>query len=226
MSLFRKQASFTYCSQQGLQQYFFDVIINTQGQLFVKNIVTSGFGPVSDIPDAVVQDIEIAKGITLEAIGQTQVDQGVILYTGQYSRPVVIPVGVLNNNNYRVVYSVPGGNPPIKTEAKTIIGFNAVSDVPLGTIHIPFAVRYVVLASTHESSAVGGTLTFTSADAGVRSIIFPAPMTTDAYQVILSPNGFFPAQTINQTRQGFQVQIGYTVQLTETVSVGYDVFVR
>ena len=224
MSLFRKQANFTYCSQQGTQQYLFDIVIDTQGQLFVRNVWGAN-GVVLDVPSPVLQDIETAKGITLEAIGQTQVEQGIVLFTGQYTRPVVIPAGILNNTNYRVVYSVVGGTPPIQTTDQTITGFTVVSNVALGTTSVPVGIGYTVLVSTHESSAVGGTLTFTAADLGVRSIVFPTPMSTAAYQIVLSPNGFFPAQVISQSKSGFSVQIGYTVALTETVTVGYDLFV-
>jgi hypothetical protein len=224
--LLRKQVDFTYCSQQGNQQYYFNIVVDTQGQLFARNAVISANGVVENVPATVLQDIEEAKGIVLQTLGQTQADQGLVTFTGQTSRPITIPVGTLNNTNYRVVYSVPGGTPPLRTENQTITGFTVVSDIPLGNSHVPYYVNYIVFVSTHESSAVGGTLNFTASDSGIKSVLFPVPMTTDAYQVILSPNGFFPAQTINQTRQGFQVQIGYTVQLTETVSVGYDVFVR
>jgi len=226
VALSRQQSVFTYASSSGGDTYYFDIVVDEQGLVSVKNI-RSPLGSVdssTSIPSFVLDDIERAKDIVVQLVDETQVDSGSIVFSGDTERPVVIAGGILNNTAYRVVYTTPDGT-ILKTESKTITGFNAVAPTTYGTVGTPITVTYVVLVSTQQASTTGGELTFTDADGSSKAVTFAAAFDTDDYRVVLSPGDFFTARITNQTKTGFTVQLPFTVPTGETYTVGYDVFV-
>jgi len=226
MTLSRQQAVHTYSSSSGGQSYLFDIVVDAQGLISVKNIrsSTGALDCSSSIPSSVLSDIEIAKGIVQQQLGETQVDSGNIVFDGQTEQTVLIAAGVLNNTNYRVVYTTPDGI-PLTTESKTTTSFKAVAPCTYGTPADPKTVGYVVLVATQQASVTSGAVTFTDADGGTKNVTFSPAFDTNAYRVVLSPDGFFTARVINQTKTGFTIQLGYTLGAGQTADVGYDVFV-
>ena len=227
MALSRQQSVFTYSSASGGETYLFDILVDGQGGMSARNI-RSPRGLIADayttVPDSVLDDIAEAKDLVSQMLDETEVDNGTVVFTGETSQAVVIAGGVLNNTNYRVAYTTPDGT-VLTTTNKTTTGFSVVAPVAYGSVLDPKTVAYVVLVSTQQASVTGGTLTFVVGDAGQKTVTFAAAFASADYRVILSENGFFKARVINQTRNGFTVQLGYTLGAVETVTVGYDVFV-
>ena len=227
MALSRTQAVFTYSSASGGQSYYFDVVVDAQGLLSVRNL-RSPLGLIQDtltsLPDSVVSDISDAKGIVTQQLSETTADSGQIVFAGDTVKDVAIAGGILNNTNYRVVYTTPDGT-VLRTENKTITGFQAVAATAYGTVPVPITVSYVVLVKTQQASVTSGVLTFVPADAGIKRVTFSTVFATADYRIVLTPSGFFTARIIDQLKTGFGVQLGYTLQAGESVTVGYDVFV-
>lgn len=226
MTLARQQSLFTYASSSGGVTYYFDITVDAQGLITVGNI-RSNQGAVScstGIPDTVLDDIQSAKLLVQQLVSETAVDSGTITFTGQTEQPVVVIPGALNNTEYRVAYTTSDGTVLI-TEDKTTTGFNAVVGFAYGSVADPKTVTYVILVKTQQAGVTGGTLVFTPADAGVKTVTFATAFVSADYHVILSEEGFFKAAVTNQTKAGFTVEIGYTVPTGLTASVGYDVFV-
>jgi hypothetical protein len=179
--------------------------------------------PYTTLPSQVIDDMEEAKGLVGQTLVETEVTSGTLTFTGQTYRDAVISSGLLNNTNYRVVYSTSDGI-ALYTENKATTGFRGTVGVAYGSVATPKTVTYSVLVSTHQGSAVGGTLSFAAADSGQKSVTFSTAMLSADYRVVLSPDGFFPAFVVSQSKTGFTVELGYTVQAAETVTVGFDVF--
>lgn len=223
MALTLKQSEFTYSTSSGGQEYLFDVVVDEQGLVSVRNIRTaSGIECSPTVPETVLDDIQTAKAIVEQLVSETTVTSGTVVFTGQTYQDVSIAAGVLNNTNYRVVYTTPDGT-PIETINKTVTGFRANVGVAYGSPASPKSVDYVVLVSTQQASVTGATVTFTDADAGQKDITFASAFSTSAYRVILSPDGFFTARVINKATTGFTIELGYTLGVGETADVGYDV---
>lgn len=227
MSLVRQQSLYTFASSSGGQTYLFDIAVDTDGLVSVRNI-RGPHGLISDsmteVPSTVMDDINAAWGMVTQWNIEGQVANGVTTFTGQTYRDVTIAAGVLNNTNYRVVYT-PSDGMTLYTENKTTTGFRAVVGTTYGTGLYPKDVPYVVLTTSAQGSTSGGTLTFVAADSGIKQVTFGTAFSTLDYRVVLSPDGFFGAKVINQLKTGFQVQLGYTLLVSDTVTVGYDVFV-
>ena len=223
MAVARQQSTFTYSVTSGSETYTFDIIVDSQGLISVQNI-RGPRGATATIPNAVLEAIEEAKLLVQQMVLETQVDSGTLTFTGQTSQTAVIAPGVLNNVNYRVVYTTPDGT-VLTTENKTTTGFDAVAPTTYGTVANPVTVTYVVLVSTQQASTTGGTLTFTDADGFSKAVVFGTAMTTADYRVILSPGGFYVPRVTNQTKLGFMVELPFSVPTGLTYTVGYDVFV-
>jgi len=225
MTLARQQSLFTYNSSSGGVTYYFDITVDAQGLITVGNIRSSvGTDDCSSIPDTVLDDIQAAKLLVQQLVSETSVDSGILTFTGQTEQPIVFVPGDLNNVEYRVAYTTSDGT-ILTTEDKTILGCNAVVDSAYGTVAIPKTVNYVILVKTQQAGVTSGTLVFLPADAGVKTVTFSTPMTTEDYHVILSEEGFFVAALTSKNKAGFTVQLGYTVPTGQSASVGYDVFV-
>ena len=225
MALSRQQSVFTYASSSGGQSYYFDIVVDGQGLVSARNI-RSPQGAVdasTSIPSSVLDDIETAKDLVQQLVSETEVDSGSLVFTGQTSQAATIAAGVLNNTNYRVVYTTPDAT-VLTTESKTTTGFSAVAPTAYGSVADPKTVGYVVLVATQQASATGGTLTITDADGSTKAVTFAAAFDSDAYRVILSEGDFFKAKVTNQTTTGFTVQLPFTVPTGGSVTVGYDVF--
>ena len=224
MSLTRQQSTFTYASSTGGQTYYFDIEVDAQGLISVANI-RSARGPVTDVPESVMDDIQTAIDQVGQVVSETQVASGNIVFEGETYKDVTIGAGVLNNTAYRVVYSPPDGM-AFKTLNKTTTGFRADAGVPYGSVLDPKTVGYVVLVSTQQTSATSGILTFTDADGGQKAVTFAQTFDTDTYRVIFSEGGFFKSRVLPGTKAktGFTVELGYTLPAGGSVEVGYDVF--
>lgn len=226
MALTSQQTVVTYSSTTGSVVYLFDIVVDAQGNVFVRNIRSpKGLiqDPYTPIPDSVLNDIEEAKGLTEQGMSETQVDSGTLTFTGQTQQTATIPAGVLNNTSYRVIYTTPDGT-ILQTTTKTLTSFIAVAPTTYGSVSDPKTVSYVVLVATQQASATGATLTFAAGES-VKAVTFVTAFETDQYRVMLSPDGFFVPRVTNQTKTGFMIQLPFTVPAAETVTVGYDVFV-
>lgn len=226
MTLIRQQSVFTYESSSGGVAYYFDIVVDAQGLISVRNI-RAAYGAVdcnTSIPDFVLEDIDRAKLIVQQQVSETSVQMGTVIFTGQTEQTVSIPAGVLNNTNYRVAYQPPDAT-VLVTEDKTVTSFKIVAPVSYGSPSDPKSVDYVVLVATQQTSDTSGVLTFTDADASQKSVTFLTPFTTDDYRVILTPEDFFLARVINKTKTGFTVELAYTLAAGATAEVGFDVFV-
>ena len=226
MALTRQQSVHTYRSSSGGQSYYFDVVLDAQGLVSVKNI--RGPWGVLDastpLPQVVTDDIKTATELVVLLQLESEVDSGTVTFTGQTSRPVVIAGGVLNNTNYRVVYTTPDGV-VLTTEDKTTTGFNAVASAIYGSVAVPKVVAYSVLVKTAQTSSLSGVMNIADTDAGSKALVFSTPMTTANYRVLLTPQGFFNARVSVRAKTGFTIELGHVPPVGQSVDVGYDVFV-
>ncbi|OHD26989.1 MAG: hypothetical protein A2Y38_08220 [Spirochaetes bacterium GWB1_59_5] len=225
MALTRQQVVFTYTSSAGGDTYRFDIVVDAQSQVSVRNI-QGPQGPLngSSLPQSVMDDIQEATKVVVVLLSESEAFGGNTTFTGQTRRTVTIPAGVLNNTNYRVAYTTSDGA-LLTTENPTTTSFDVVAASAYGTPLAPKVVGYSVLTATTQGSSYSGVLTFTDADAGQKSVTFSRALATTAYRVVLSVGGFFVAYTVSKLKTGFTVQLGYTLGVGETVEVGYDVFV-
>ena len=227
MALTRKQSSFTYSSASGGQEYLFDVVVDEQGLISVKNI-RSPLGLIADavtgVPESVVEDMMTSKDLVTQLVSETQVDSGSLVFAGDTYKDATIAAGVLNNTNYRVVYTTPDGT-VLTTSLETTTSFRATAPSAYGTVAVPLTVTYVVLVATQQASTTSGTETFAVADAGTRTVTFGTAFDSAGYRVVLTPGGFFQAYVINKTVAGFTIVLGYTLAAATTATVGYVVFV-
>lgn len=230
MSLVRSQSVYSFRSFSGGVSYTFDVVVDAQGIVSVRNIrgpvassVACSTACSTDIPEDVLDDIQDARGLVELIQAETEVASGTLTFTGQTQQSGSIAPGVLNNTSYRVLYTDPNGT-LIYTENETLTSFDAVVGVTYGSVANPIDVDYSVLVSTAASSSFAGAVTFTAADSGEIDISFPQDVSTDAYRVLLSPDGFFAPRVIEKTVSGFTIELGHGLQGTETVTVGFDVF--
>jgi len=229
MALTRQQSVHTYASASGSQTYQFDVVVDAQGIVSVRNIRTPLgplCGPLTELPQIVMDDMNTAIELAALLQLETEVDSGNVVFTGQTSRPVVIPGGTLNNTNYRVVFTTPDGT-LLEATAKTITGFTATAASLYGSVGTPLTVGYSVLVKTAQTSDLSGVLTIADTDAGSKAIVFTTPLATINYRVLLEARGFFDAHvpTVTKLTTGFTIELGHVPPAGETVDVGYDVFV-
>lgn len=227
MTLTRLQSRFSFKSVQGSSVYYFDVVVDAQSVVTVTNVqASSSFGTRTNcsLPQSTFADVNDAVALVTDLVAESQVTSGSLIFTGETSQTAVVAPGVLNNTDYRVVYTPPDAI-YIATENKSTTGFDAVVAAAYGSLTTPLTVPYVVMVSTFAASSYAGTLTFTVGDAGVIAVVFPVAMASATYRVVLSPEGFFDARVVNQTRNGFSVEIGYTLGIADTAIVGFDVFV-
>jgi len=225
VALSRVQTVITYSSSGGNQTYYWDVVIDAQGLCTLKNVRGPSGDPCSyGIPEVVLLDMQESKDITAVLLGETEVASGTLIFTGQTELTEAILPGVLNNTDYRVVYTPPD-SVQFRTEDLTTTSFKAVPSAAYGSGTDPKSVPYSVLVSTAASSTTGGTLSFVAADASTKTVTFPSAFATDAYRVVLTPSDFFPARVTTKSKTGFTVEIGIGLMGAETVDVGYDVFV-
>ena len=226
MALAKQQTVVTYSSTFGTSVYQFDIVVDSQGNISVRNIrspkglITDSYTP---IPDSVLTDIEEAKVQTVQIMSETQVESGTLTFTGQISQVATVAARILNNTSYRVIYTTPDGT-VLQTTSKSTTGFTAVAPTTYGTVADPKTVAYVVLVATQQASVTGATLTFAAGES-YKAVTFVTAFATDQYRVVMSPNGFFVPRVTNQTKLGFTVQLPFTVPTAGTVTVGYDVFV-
>ncbi len=230
MALTRQQSVHTYTSASGGQTYTFDVVVDAQGLVSVRNIRTPTgplCGSATTIPQTVMDDMQEATELVVLLQLETEVDSGNVVFSGQTTQAVVIPGGTLNNTNYRVVFTTPDGT-VLTAEAKTTTGFTATAATLYGApAPNDKTVGYSVLVKTAQTSDLSGVLTLADTDAGSKAIVFATPLTTANYRVLLEPRGFFDAHvpTVTKLKTGFTIELGHVPPAATSVDVGYDVFV-
>jgi len=228
--LVRTRSVFSFQSSAGGVTYTFDVVLDAQGIITIKNVQ----GPIAstaacstacstDIPEDVLEDMQEAKCLVELLMSVTEVASGQLVFTGQTQLTATIPAGVLNNTNYRVVYTDPCGT-IITTENKTLVSFDAVVGVSYGTPADPVTVDYSVLVSTAQNSSFGGDVSFDAVTGPTVDVVFPEPVPCTAYRVVLSPDGFYVPRVIDKTVNGFTIELPFTPVGAETFVVGFDVF--
>lgn len=227
MALSRVQTVFTYKSARGGQAYLFDIVIDEQSSTSVRNI-RGPRGLITDsitgLSEEVVQDINDAMDQAALLVSESSVANGTENFSGQTTRAVALAGGLLNNISYRVQVTSPDGT-PVRVENKTTTGFDLVVASAYGGAGDVRGVDWVVYASTATASAMGGTLTFSQADASQKAVVFADALPTANYRVLLEPEDFFPVRVLNKTKTGFTVALGIELQVAETADVGYDVVV-
>lgn len=223
MALSRLQSVFTYQSSAGGQNYIFDIVVDAQSMLAVKNIRTP-LGLITDsitqVPASVTQDILDAMGVVELLVAESTAVSGTEIFSGQTTRSIVIAGGTLNNANYRVTLTSPDGT-PLRVANKTTTGFDIVASSTYGTAGSTKAVAWAVLVSTVQASTFGGVLTYNAGDT-TQSVAFPAAVASANYRVLLEESDFFYATVANQTKTGFDVIISFDPD-PGSVTVGYDV---
>lgn len=227
MALALRQSVHTYSSSSGGVEYLFDVIVDGQGLVSVRNVKSpNGLiqDPYTSVPQSVVDDMNDAVGAVKTLASESEVASGQVIFNGVTEVDVVLPVGVLNNASYRVVFTPPDVIRIIAT-GKTAAGFTAEAAATYGTVAVPKTVGYSVLVAAAQQSTLSGIVTLAPADNGQKKVTFATALATDAYRVVLEELGFFDARVLSQTKSGFTVQIGHTLPVGGTADIGYDVFV-
>ena len=223
MALSRLQSVFTYQSSSGGQAYTYDIVVDAQSLVAVKNIRTP-LGLITDsitqVPSSVAQDILDAIALVQLLVAETTIVSGTENFSGQTSRSVVIAGGLLNNVNYRVTLTSPDGT-VLRVASKTTTGFDIVASSTYGTAGSVKGVAWAVLTPTAGTTALGGVLTY-AAGVTTMSVAFAAAIVSDDYRVLLEESDFFYAKVANQTTLGFDVVISFD-PAPGPVTVGYDV---
>ncbi len=223
MAFSRLQSVFTYQTSSGGQTYTYDIVVDSQSLLSVKNIRTP-LGLITDsvtqVPEEVAQDMLDAMAVVQLLVANSTAVSGTENFSGQTTRSLVIAGGVLNNTDYRVSLTSPDGT-PLRVANKTTTGFDIVAASAYGTAGSPLAVAWAVLVSTVQASTFGGVLTYNAGDVS-QSVAFPAAVASDDYRVLLEESDFFYAKVANQTKTGFDVIISFDPN-PGSVTVGYDV---
>lgn len=223
MALSRLQTVFTYQSFAGGESYYFDIVLNAQNQTAVRNIrgprglITDS---ITQVPGSVTQEVLDAMALVQLLVAESTVVSGTQNFSGQTRRSVVLAVGLLNNNNYRVVSTSPDGT-LLRIENKTPTGFDLVASSAYGTAADVKPVSWALLVSTVQASAFGGVLTYEAGDTS-QSVMFPSAVASANYRVLLEESDFFVARVANKTVLGFDVGISFDPD-PGTVTVGYDV---
>ncbi len=226
MTATRVQAEYTFKATHGGGDYFWEVVIDAQGLASIRNIrAPTGLirDTVTNVPDPVVDDIHESVNQVQASLAETSVFSGVLNFTGETTKAVVIPGGVLNNTEYRVVYAPPDVV-VFRTLNKTITGFTADAGVAYGSVEEPKDVGFEVFVSTAQSSTFGGSVIFDDTSS-IIPVAFGTAFATDAYRVLLSFEDFVTARVTNQTTLGFDLELGISLLPAQTVEIGYDVFV-
>lgn len=108
MALTRELSEFSYRSESGGQSYRFTIAVNEQQTVEVRNI-QSPYGLIMDsvtgLPQSVVDDINTAIGQVETLVGMSSAVNGILVFSGETSKPVVFS-SPFANTNYRVVFSV------------------------------------------------------------------------------------------------------------------------
>jgi len=229
MALTRIQSVHTYSSASGAQTYYFDVVVDAQSIVSVRNIRTptsSLCDGITSLPQTVMDDMKAATELVTLLQLETEMDSGNVVFTGQTTQAVVIPAGVLNNTNYRVVFTTPDGT-VLEATAKTTTGFTATAATTYGSVAAPKTVGYSVLVKTGQTSDLSGVVTIADTDLGSKAVVFTTALSTAAYRVLLEPRGFFDAHvpTATKLKTGFTIELGHVPAVGSDVDVGYDVFV-
>jgi len=221
-------SEFTFRSTSGGADYFWEVVQDEQGLIQVRHIrAPTGLirDTVTGLPQTVVDDIDESVRLVQALVSETTAASGTLTFTGETFQDAVIAGGVLNNTEYRVIYSSPD-NVLFTTTNKTTTGFRAETSTAYGSPSDPKDVDYTVLVATAQASTFSGTVTFTDAETtGQIAVAFGTAFATASYRVHLTPDDFVLARVIDKTTTGFTIELGVTMDTGQTLDVGYDVFV-
>lgn len=227
MALARVQFASTYSSSSGGITYYFDLVVDQNGTVAARNI-RGPRGLINDantgIPQSVLDDINTARAVVVQTQTSTEVVSGNLIFTGQTYKDAVIAGGLLNNTDYRVVFSTVDGM-VIIAEDLTTTGFRATAAAAYGSVPDPKTVGYVVLVATQQASTTSGFVTITDADNNQMAVVFTTAMATAAYRIVISTDGLYPTYITSKTRTGFTINMGYAMAAAEVRVIGYDVFV-
>ena len=227
MTLTRTEAAHTFSSTTGGETYQFEVAVDEQSQVQVRNI-RSPLGLIQDtvtgLPQTVVDDIAEAVEVVQQQLTESEVTTGSVIFTGETSQAATIAAGLLNNTNYRVLYETPDGT-WMRTTGKTTTGFTVVAPSAYGTVAVPLTVDWTVITNPAINSSLSGSETLTDADVNSKAVVFASALETDDYRVHLEKDDFYLAKVINKTKQGFTLVLGHSLGAGETATIGYDVFV-
>jgi hypothetical protein len=226
MTATRVQSEYTFKATWGGGDYYWEVVIDAQGLASVRNVrAPTGLirDTVTNVPEPVVDDIHESVNQVQAALAESAAYTGLLTFTGQTSQLVALPGGLLNNTEYRVVYSPPD-TVEFRTLSKTTTTFVADAGVAYGSPTEPKDVGYVVLVATAQASTFGGSVVFDDTSSTI-SVTFGTVFETSAYRVLLSFEDFVTARVTNQTTLGFDIELGISLLAGETVEVGFDVFV-
>lgn len=226
MALARVQSTSTFSSSAGGVTYYFDVVVAQTGSVAVRNIRgPRGFiaDPNTEIPQSVLDDMSTAKATMVQTQTPTIVTSGEITFTGETHQDVVIADGILNNINYRVIFSTDDGVVVFSEDLATT-SFRASVAAVYGSVLVPKTVGYAVLVATQQASTTSGSVVITDSDNSKMAVLFDTAMATANYRVVLALDGAYSAYANTRTRTGFVIHIGYTLQSAEVRTIGYDVF--
>lgn len=225
MTLIRSQTVVSYRSVYGASQFTFDVVVDSQSNVSVRNFKQLGQVGTTTcaIPAPHFADVEEARRWVAVLLAESSVYAGSSTWSGETEQTLAIPANTLNNTDYRVVYSTPDGA-VLATSDKTLTSFTATAPLAYGTLASPIVVPFTVFVNPGQNTSFGGTLTFTDADASLKSVVLPeSAASASSYRVILSVTDFVPVHVTNQTVAGFDVVLGVTLAPAETLLVGFDV---
>ena len=158
MTLTRTEAAHTFSSTTGGETYQFEVAVDEQSQVQVRNI-RSPLGLIQDtvtgLPQTVVDDIAEAVEVVQQQLTESEVTTGSVIFTGETSQAATIAAGLLNNTNYRVLYETPDGT-WMRTTGKTTTGFTVVAPSAYGTVAVPLTVDWTVITNPAINSSLSG----------------------------------------------------------------------
>lgn len=136
MALSRIQSEFTYTSGVPGSLYTFTILVDSQNNIAVRNILTpQGIlqDPYTQLPLSVTSDIQTAIGQVENIVGQTSATNGLLTFTGQSSLSVTFPTA-FSSTGYRVSLDVPDFIPHMVV-SKLTTGFTVQLAVPFtGTV--------------------------------------------------------------------------------------------
>ena len=103
MALVKVLSEFTYESSSGGVSYCFTIVVDQQGNISVKNLLTP-YGLVDRVvsaPESVMGDIQTAIGQVEDLMAQTSAVNGNLSFTGETFQNVTFATAFANTN-YRV----------------------------------------------------------------------------------------------------------------------------
>lgn len=206
---------FSFRSSAGVNQsYCIEVAVDASGRANVVGVRSEKGGTALDpcscpsqMPEEVVADLGDAVEAALALWRRDLVGTVDVLFTGQTSIRVDFPWGPLGTEHYLVVVTAARGF-AVRAVDRTRTGLTLLAPAPLGALMVPIKVTAAVYVPAFVAGPLGFEAVFTSADAPVRKVQLPKPVSPDAYHVLVDPVGMFPAALGAKTRESFEIVVG------------------